>query len=130
MVWNPIIAVFDFINAALPLYWQPQPFQDGKEKACHLVPVSSSSEEYEIAVKEFSETMHGINFSIVSLERVQNFDEYSKHCAFLDVLKRKYGGEVLVKRLFHGTSSHSVEAIAHQGFNRIFAADANGMLFL
>ena len=100
--------------------------EDGKEKACHLFTVPNGTEEYESAVKEFKETMYGKKFSIVKLERVQNFNEYSKHCAFLDVLRRKYSGDVLLKRLFHGTSPLSVDAIAHQGFNRIFAADANG----
>ena len=90
--------------------------------------VPSGTEEYECAVKEFRETMYGKRCIIVKLERIQNFNEYSKHCAFLDVLKRKYCGGVLLKRLFHGTSSASIEAIAHQGFNRIFAADANGNL--
>ena len=85
--------------------------------------------EYECAVKEFRETMYGKKFSIVMLERVQNVNEYSKYCAFLDVLRRKYNGDVLMKQLFHGTSPNSVDAIAHQGFNRIFAADANGNLF-
>ena len=119
----------NYTTADLPPYWQPLPVEKGEKKACHLFKVSSNTKEYENAVKEFRQTMYGIKFTVVSLERIQNFDEYSKHCAFLDVLKRKYNGDVLVKRLFHGTSLLSVEAIAHQGFNRIFAADANGMLY-
>ena len=100
--------------------------EQGQENTCHMFTVSSDSEEYESALMGFKETMYGREFSIVNLKRIQNFNEYTKHCAFLDVLKRRYGGQVLLKRLFHGTSVHSVEAIAHQGFNRIFAADANG----
>ena len=120
----------NFLLTAVPKYWQPIPLENGEEKSCHLFTVPSGTEEYEIAVKEFRETMYGKKFTIVKLERIQNFNEYSKQCAFLDVLKRKYSGDVLMKRLFHGTSSLSVEAIAHQGFNRIFAADANGELKL
>ena len=100
--------------------------EHGQEKQCHMVSVASHTEEYRSALKEFKETMYRMEFSILSLERIQNSNEYTKHCAFLDVLKRKYGGQVLIKRLFHGTSTSSVQAIAHQGFNRIFAADANG----
>lgn len=70
--------------------------------------------------------MYGMEYTIISVERIQNFNEYTKHCSFLDSLKDKYSGQVLLKRLFHGTSASSVQAIAHQGFNRIFAADANG----
>ena len=88
------------------------------------------SKEYQSAVKEFEATMHGMQYNIIRLLRIQNPNEYAKHCSFLEVLRRKYGGKVLEKRLFHGTSSRSVAAIAHQGFNRIFAADANGMLVL
>ena len=90
--------------------------------------VAINTEEFHSAVKEFKETMHDLNFSIISLERVQNINEYTKHCAFLDVLRRRHSEQVLLKRLFHGTSPHSVQSIAHQGFNRIFAADANGNL--
>lgn len=104
--------------------------ENGKEKSCHLFNIPGGTEEYECGIKEFKETMYGKRFMIVKLERVQNVNEYSKHCAFLDVLKRKYNGDVLLKRLFHGTSSESIEAIAHQGFNRIFAADANGKVIL
>jgi poly [ADP-ribose] polymerase 10/14/15 len=120
-----IIQRTEKLQMVLPQHWQPQPMENGQEKTCHLFKVPSDTEEYHDAVKEFKETMYGIQFSIITLERVQNFNEYSKHCAFLEVLKRKYGGGVLLKRLFHGTSSCSIEAIAHQGFNRIFAADAN-----
>ena len=116
-----VISVVEF-----PPHWQPQPMEQGKEKACHLFSVSLNTEECKYAMKEFEETMYGLQFSIISLERVQNVNEYTKHCAFLDVLKRRHGGEVLLKRLFHGTLTHSIQAIAHQGFNRIFAADANG----
>ena len=104
--------------------------EQSQENTCQMLTVSVDSEEYESALIEFKETMCGRLCSIVDLKRIQNFNEYAKHCAFLDVLKRKYGGQVVLKRLFHGTSIHSIEAIAHQGFNRIFAADANGRFSL
>ena len=118
--------IFQLSFIEFPPYWQPQPMEHGQEKPCHMVNVASNTEEYRSAIKEFKETMYGFEFSILSLERIQNSNEYTKHCAFLDVLKRRHGGQVLLKRLFHGTSASSVQAIAHQGFNRIFAADANG----
>lgn len=121
--------ILQFSLVEFPPYWQPQPMEHGQEKPCHMVDVPSHTEEYQSALKEFKETMYRMEFSILSLERIQNSNEYTKHCAFLDVLKRKYGGQVLLKRLFHGTSASSVQAIAHQGFNRIFAADANGKYY-
>lgn len=121
-----IHTLISFLIVEFPPYWQPQPMERGQEKPCHLFNVPSNTEEYKYAIQEFRETMFGLEFSIISLERIQNINEYTKHCAFLDVLKRRHGDEVLLKRLFHGTSTHSIQAIAHQGFNRIFAADANG----
>lgn len=92
--------------------------------------VTSDTEEYQSAVKEFKDTMYGMEYSILSLHRIQNSNEYTKHSSFLEVLKERYHGQVQLKRLFHGTSASSVQAIAHQGFNRIFAADANGKGYL
>ena len=40
----------------------------------------------------------------------------------------KHKKEPIVKRLFHGSKQESLELIAVQGFNRNFAADANGTL--
>lgn len=118
------------MSTELPPHWQPQPLEHGREKLCHFFEVASGTEEYHSAVKEFEETMYGMEYTIINVERIQNFNEYTKHCSFLDSLKDKYSGQVLLKRLFHGTSANSVQAIAHQGFNRIFAADANGKGYL
>ena len=115
-----------FINTEFPISWQPQPVEDGQEKPCHMFNVAINTEEHLAAVKEFEATMLGMEYTIISLHRIQNPNEYTKHLSFLEVLKRKYAGHVHQQYLFHGTSGKSVQAIAHQGFNRIFAADANG----
>lgn len=73
-------------------------------------------------------TQGNIKFTIVQVQRIQNPNEYAKHCSLRETLRKKYRKQVLEKHLFHGTKKDSVPDIAHQGFNRIFAADANGML--
>ena len=90
--------------------------------------VPTGTQEYLDAVQEFEATMDQ-KHAIIRVRRIQNPSEYSKHCAFRETLKHKHGKtNVLEKRLFHGTKNDSIVAIAHQGFNRIFAADANGEL--
>lgn len=100
----------------------------GKPKACHLFDVPKGTPEFAAATKEFSNTMGTLNYSVVSVERVQNPSIHSCYMALRQSLRRKYGKAVEERRLFHGTKAESVEAITHQGFNRIFAADANGMI--
>ena len=113
-----------------PDTWEPQPIEHGQEKTCHMFTVSVDSNEYQRVLKEFKATMYGMDYKIIGLERIQNPNEYVKHHSFLQVLRNKYGGQVVQKHLFHGTVVKSVDAIAHQGFNRIFAADANGMMHI
>ena len=118
------------LSTEFPDTWEPQPIEHGQEKTCHMFTVSVNSDEYERVLKEFKATMYGMDYKIIRLERIQNPNEYIKHCSFLQVLENKYGGQVVQKCLFHGTVVKSVDAIAHQSFNRIFAADANGMLYI
>ncbi len=88
--------------------------------------IPAHSTEYQDAVREFQATLGSHTFTIVKVQRIQNPSEYAKHLSFRDALKRKYGKPVLEKKVFHGTKEDSMVSIAHQGFNRIFAADANG----
>lgn len=102
---------------------------NGILKPCHMEPVPDNNPEYQAAIKEFQATMGSISFTIVKLERIQNPNEFTKHRAFRDTLSRKYSRAVKEKRVFHGTKEDSMVAICHQGFNRNFAADANGNYF-
>ena len=90
--------------------------------------MDAGSTEFQDAVKEFelSMTSSGLKYAIVAVKRVQTPNEYQRHCALRQAIQQKHGKKVLERRLFHGTRQESIEAIAVQGFNRIFAADANG----
>ena len=89
--------------------------------------VTVGTAEFQEAVKEFEQTMTGLRYTIVGVKRVQNPNEYVRHCAFRVGLQQKYGKPKVEERhLFHGTREDSIYAIAVQGFNRSFAADANG----
>lgn len=91
----------------------------------HMFTVAAGSQEYQEAVKEFQDTVH-LQHTIVEVKRVQNRNEYTKHMAFQDAVSRKHGTTPDTRRLFHGSKQESLELIAFQGFNRNFAADANG----
>lgn len=94
----------------------------------HMFPVAAGTSEYQDAVKEFEDTIKR-QHTIVEVKRIQNRNEYAKHIAFVDAVTMKHhGSPVDRRRLFHGSKQESLELIAHQGFNRNFAADANGEL--
>ena len=112
--------------ADFPDTWEPQPEEGGRPKPCHMFVVTAGTAEFQEAVKEFEQTMAGLKYTIVDVKRVQNPNEYVRHCAFRAALQQKYGKKVEERHLFHGTREDSINAIAVQGFNRIFAADANG----
>lgn len=103
--------------------------KDGKPVSMHMFPVTAGTLEYQEAVKEFEATIKR-QHTIVEVKRVQNRNEYAKHVAFVDSVAMKHGSSVDRRRLFHGSKQESLELIAHQGFNRNFAADANGELFI
>ena len=90
--------------------------------------VPPGTQEYCESVKEFEECLnkHNWNFTIEKLQRIQNRIEYSKHVTLRDSVQEKHHKKALVKRLFHGSNKDSLQLIAFQGFNRNFAADANG----
>ena len=112
--------------ADFPDTWEPQPEEGGRPIPCHMFVVTAGTAEFQGAVKEFEQTMAGFKYTIVDVRRVQNPNEYVRHCAFRAALQQKYGKKVEERHLFHGTREDSINAIAVQGFNRIFAADANG----
>ncbi len=93
-----------------------------------MIEVYSGTPEYVEAVKEFEEslTKRGVKYSIEKVGRIENMIEYAKHVALKDSIKVKHKKEPLVKRLFHGSKQENLELIAVRGFNRNFAADANG----
>ncbi len=92
------------------------------------IEVESGTPEYVEAVKEFEEslTKGGVKYSIKKVERIENIIEYAKHVALKESIRVKHKKEPLVKRLFHGSRQESLVPIAVRGFNRNFAADANG----
>ena len=97
----------------------------------HMFPVVTGTQEYQDATKEFEDTVKPhYNVTIVEVKRVQNRNEYAKHIALEQAINRKHGKPVVPKRLFHGSKQESLELIAVQGFNRNFAADANGMYYI
>ena len=91
--------------------------------------VPQGSLEYDKALEIFSKTTDLSTVTVVSLKRVQNPNEYRKHVAFLEAIERKYAHQrkkVDVRRLFHGCKEDAINFIAVQGFNRNYAATANG----
>ena len=115
------------LHVDFPDTWEPQPEEGGRPKPCHMFEVLAGTAEFQEAVKEFEQTMTGLKYTVVGVKRVQNPNEYVRHCAFRAALQQKYGKmKVEERHLFHGTREDSIYAIAVQGFNRIFAADANG----
>ena len=119
-----------FIVADFPPTWES--LQQNVKKSSEnmqMFEVDQGSQEYADAVKEFEESMNkwGYKFSIEKVQRIENRVEYTKHMALNESFKEKYQKrDVLVMRLFHGSKFASLQLIAVQGFNRNFAADANG----
>lgn len=91
--------------------------------------VPQGSPEYQDALKRFNETIGQTSVTVIKLERIQNPNLYSLHIALRDTVSQKYHcKKIEVKKLFHGTKEASITPITTQGFNRNFAADANGMI--
>lgn len=114
----------------LPDTWEPQPQgSDGNDVPMHMFDVAPGSPEYQTALQKFHDTIGQMEtVTVVSLKRIQNPLEYRKHVAVEESIADKHHKpKVEVKHLFHGSKQDSIELIAVQGFNRNFAADANGM---
>ena len=99
------------------------------QQGVHLIDVPASDSEYKDALQEFNNTI-GWKVLIVSLKRVENHTVYIQHRSFLEAITQKYPhkGAIVIKRLFYGSKESSITKIYNQGFNRNFAAFANGML--
>ena len=121
-----------FSSTEIPKEWTPQPCDSqGTPKIVHFETISKFSSEYAQATKRFNETLNAVNCTIVSVQRIQNPGEYSRYQSLKTSWESIHGqGVVKEKELFHGTKEESVVPICSQGFNRIFAADNNGMWFL
>ena len=112
----------------LPPTWIKQHEVDGKPMEVHRVEVKEGTPEYQTALKRFHETIK-VQVSIEKLERIQNPNLYNLHVTLKDVIARKYGkNTVEVKQLFHGLKEGAVNDVMTTGFNRSFAATANGMV--
>ncbi len=111
-----------------PLTWKTSSLS-GKTEAMNMVEVPKGTQEYANAVKEFEESLAKLkgNFSTEKVQRIENRIEYGRHLAVYRSIREKHKKEPLVKRLFHGSKQESLELIAVRGFNRNFAADANGI---
>ncbi len=106
-----------------PTWKTPQ----GRKKEAMIMPeVQKGTQEYIDAVKEFEVSLTKDKVSIEKVERIENRNEYGKHLALQKAIRDKHKKEPEVRRLFHGSKQESLELIAVQGFNRIFAANANG----
>ncbi len=114
--------------ADFPPTWETPHSTGGKREPMTRIEVDSGTPEYIEAVKEFEESLRkgGVKYSIEKVERIENITEYAKHVALKDSIRVKHKKDPLVKRLFHGSKKDSTVPIAVQGFNRNFAADANG----
>ena len=116
-----------YVDTDLPPEWSlSQPTdQAGKPLTCAFVDVSKSSSEFTKATQRFEETMSG-NFTIIRVQRVQNPQEYYRYLG-LKATWQSTGRIMHEKELFHGTKAENIKAVCSSGFNRNFAADANGM---
>ncbi|XP_050401607.2 protein mono-ADP-ribosyltransferase PARP12-like [Patella vulgata] len=92
-----------------------------------MVQLEESSDEYE----ELSELFEsGISLGrIKMIERIENGELWRAFCETKGVLGRKLKREVKDRRLFHGTDSKIVDAIARQGFDCRLAGTRVGALF-
>lgn len=117
-----------YANTDLPMEWSHQPKDpSGKSQTCAFVDVNSYSQEFKDATQRFTETMDGSfsKFTIIRVQRVQNPQEYYRYLG-LKASWQSTGRVIHEKELFHGTKLESISAICSSGFNRNFAAEANG----
>lgn len=117
------------VYPSYPSTWEEEPLKDGKPVTMHMFPVAAGTPEYQDAIKEFEDTI-GVAHTIIEVKRIQNRSEYSRHISLRETMQRKHKKNVAMRRLFHGSKHESVNLIAVRGFNRNFAADANGMMIM
>ena len=118
--------LYMYVGTDLPMEWSVQPLdQAGKPLTCAFLDVNEYSQEFKDATQRFTETMGGSKFTIVRVQRIQNPQEYYRYLG-LKATWQSTGRIMHERELFHGTKVESISAICASGFNRNFAADANG----
>ena len=122
-----ILSVSDY-----PHEWSPQPNDSrGNPKIVHFVDVPRTDHEYVEATNRFLTTLGGQKYVIIKVQRIQNPAEYTRYHSLKTSWEAIHGpGVVKEKLLFHGTQESSVMPICSQGFNRSFAAEANGKIIV
>ena len=114
---------------ALPSSWTAQPTDDkGNPKVCAYVDVMEGTTEYTEATQHFKQTLEKSKdkVTISRVKRIQNPGEYMRYEALKTSWRQTTGADVKEEMLFHGTKKESLDLICQTGFNRIFAAEANG----
>ncbi|CAH1268221.1 PARP14 [Branchiostoma lanceolatum] len=110
-------------GGALPATWDPQP-QDRstkKPKICHIVPLKSGSPEYSTVSRKFTNSLVGMNATVVSIERVQNPTLWTQYCAQRQKIAQLNPRRKVERELWHGTKKEVTDAISHNGFNRSYS---------
>ena len=102
-------------NMSYPNEWEPQ------NKNLELKLLERHSQEWSKVAQKFHDTLP-LKY-IVKIERIQNiwlWEKYYQHC---DRMKRKCGGEVNEKQLFHGTRNTPPSSIYmdEEGFDMRFS---------
>lgn len=121
------VTILIFNCAALPSNWTSQPNDDnGKPKVCAYIEVAEGTTEYDQATHRFKQTLGSCKVTIVKVQRVQNPGEYMRYEALKASWRQTTEGNVKEETVFHGTKRANIEPISKTGFNRIFAAEANG----
>ena len=123
-----------------PRKWDPMP----QGTACHVVPLSPNTTEYNEVKSKFEKTMilqypsyHGMSShsqyyghdykKIVTIERIQNPSLHAQYTVNKKAMDGKNPSNTRNEReLFHGCPGDVAKKISHQGFNRSFAGK-NGM---
>uniref|UniRef100_A0ABM0GLZ7 Poly [ADP-ribose] polymerase n=1 Tax=Saccoglossus kowalevskii TaxID=10224 RepID=A0ABM0GLZ7_SACKO len=110
---------------AFPKHWTEMP-KDLRVDKPHLVPLSSSTQEYKDVETRFRNSTAKKLKSVDNIQRIQNRQLYEQY----SIKKRTFEDKnKLIQNewtLYHGTRADSVISIAHDGFNRSYAGDAAG----
>ena len=111
-----ILALAAGSSHELPQHWSPL----GVDKyAVRLVSVAHDSSEYSAVALRFKKTCR--QHSIVSIERLQNFEQWSLYREKRRAMEQKNMAEGANERqLFHGTHPTAVPLINHKSFNRSY----------
>ena len=93
---------------------------------CAYIEVAEGTPEYDEATHRFKQTLGSYKVTIVKVQRVQNPGEYRRYEAIKASWRQNAEGNVKEETVFYGTKKANIEPISKTGFNRIFAAEANG----